>query len=146
MELEGLLDLDQKDTMLDNNSRSIVTKDRQGEQIPPWPSPSKRTIEKAFHQLVILMEQESRGWENCVPSPFGEPSSIETHVSTPPPIGLLLLDPIQEVIYYFILFPLWTWFFFGFTSIYSWSHLVVFLAWELVFQDFKNILLFQPKQ
>jgi hypothetical protein len=34
MELEGLLDLDQKDTMLDNNSRSIVTKDRQGEQIP----------------------------------------------------------------------------------------------------------------
>jgi hypothetical protein len=34
MEL-GLLDLDQKDTMLDNNSRSIVIQDRQGEQIPP---------------------------------------------------------------------------------------------------------------
>jgi hypothetical protein len=29
------LDLDQKYTMLDNNSRSIVTKDRQGEQMPP---------------------------------------------------------------------------------------------------------------
>jgi hypothetical protein len=35
MKLEGLLDLDQKDTILDNNSRSITTKDRQGEQIPP---------------------------------------------------------------------------------------------------------------
>jgi hypothetical protein len=35
MELEGILDLDQKDTMADNNSRSIVTKDSQGEQIPP---------------------------------------------------------------------------------------------------------------
>jgi len=34
MELEGLLDLDHKDTMLDNISKSIVTKDRQGEQIP----------------------------------------------------------------------------------------------------------------
>ncbi len=30
MELESLLDLDQKDTMLDNNSRSIVTKDDKG--------------------------------------------------------------------------------------------------------------------
>ncbi len=43
------------------------------------------------------MEQELKGWENCDPSPFGEPSSIETHVSTPPPLGLL--DPIQEVIF-----------------------------------------------
>jgi hypothetical protein len=34
MELDGLLDLGQKDTMLDNSSRSIVTKDKQGEQIP----------------------------------------------------------------------------------------------------------------
>jgi hypothetical protein len=38
------------------------------------------------------MEQESKGWENCDPSPFGEPSSLETHVSTPP-------DPIQQVIF-----------------------------------------------
>jgi hypothetical protein len=60
------------------------------------------------------MEQESRGWENYDPSPSCEPSSIETYVSTPPPLGLALLDPIQEVIffmivivfYYFILFPL----------------------------------------
>jgi hypothetical protein len=42
------------------------------------------------------MEQGSREWE---PSPFGEPSSIETHVSTSPPLGLALLDPIQEVIF-----------------------------------------------
>jgi len=57
------------------------------------------------------MEQELREWE---PSPFGEPSSIETHVSTSPPLGLALLDPIQEVIFFmivivfycFILFPL----------------------------------------
>ncbi len=45
------------------------------------------------------MERESRGWENCDPSPFGEPSSIERHVSTPPPLGLALVDPIQEVIF-----------------------------------------------
>jgi hypothetical protein len=45
------------------------------------------------------MEEESKGWENCDPSPFGEPSSIETHVSTPPPLGLALLDPKQEVIF-----------------------------------------------
>jgi hypothetical protein len=44
------------------------------------------------------MEQESKGWENCNPSPSGEPSSIETHVSTPPPLGLALLDPKQEII------------------------------------------------
>jgi hypothetical protein len=59
----------------------------------------KRTIEKTFHQLVILMERKLKGWENCDPSPFGEPSSIETHVSTPPPLGLALFDPIQEVIF-----------------------------------------------
>jgi hypothetical protein len=35
----GLLDLDQKDTVLDISSRSIVTTDRKGEQIPSWPSP-----------------------------------------------------------------------------------------------------------
>jgi hypothetical protein len=45
------------------------------------------------------MEQESRRWENCDPSPCGEPNFIETHVSTPPPLGLVLLDPIQEVIF-----------------------------------------------
>jgi hypothetical protein len=45
------------------------------------------------------MEQELRGWENCDPSPFGEPSSLETNVSTPPPLGPALLDPIQEVIF-----------------------------------------------
>jgi hypothetical protein len=45
------------------------------------------------------MEQESRGWENCDPSPFGKPSFFETRVSTPPPLGLALLDPIQEVIF-----------------------------------------------
>jgi hypothetical protein len=45
------------------------------------------------------MEQESREWE---PSPFGELSSIETHVSTSPPLGLALLDPIQEVIFLMI--------------------------------------------
>jgi len=44
------------------------------------------------------MEQELNKWENCDPSPFGEPNSIETHVSTPPPLGLALLDPIQEII------------------------------------------------
>jgi hypothetical protein len=43
------------------------------------------------------MEQKSKGWENCDPSPFGEPSSIDTHVSTPPPLGLTLFNPIQEV-------------------------------------------------
>jgi hypothetical protein len=42
------------------------------------------------------MEQESREWE---PSPCGEPSFIETHVSTSPPLGLALLDPIQKVIF-----------------------------------------------
>ncbi len=84
----------------------------------------KRTIEKTFHQLVILMEQESKGWKNCDPSPFGKPSSIETHVSTPPPLGLAWLDPIQEVIFlwlllYFIIssyFPLnlvFLWFYFN---------------------------------
>jgi hypothetical protein len=45
------------------------------------------------------MEQESKGWENYDPSPFGEPSSVETHVSTPPTLGLALPDPIQEVIF-----------------------------------------------
>jgi len=45
------------------------------------------------------MEKELKGWENCDPSPFGEPSSIEIHVSTPPLFGLALLDPIQEVIF-----------------------------------------------
>jgi hypothetical protein len=44
------------------------------------------------------MEQESKGWENCDRSPFGEASSIETHVSTPPPLGPAWLDPIQEII------------------------------------------------
>jgi hypothetical protein len=44
------------------------------------------------------MEQESRRWENCDPSPFGEANFIETRVSTPP-LGLALLDPIQEVIF-----------------------------------------------
>ncbi|CAN5952349.1 unnamed protein product [Sphagnum jensenii] len=44
------------------------------------------------------MEQKSKGWENCDPSPFGEPSSIETHFSTPPPLGLALLDPTQEIV------------------------------------------------
>jgi len=56
-------------------------------------------LKKTIHQLVILMEQESRKWENCDPSPFGEPNFIETHVSTPPPLGLTLLDPIQKVIF-----------------------------------------------
>jgi hypothetical protein len=45
------------------------------------------------------MEKESKGRENCDPSPFGEPSYVETHVSTSPPLGLTLLDPIQEVIF-----------------------------------------------
>jgi hypothetical protein len=45
------------------------------------------------------MERESKGWENCDSSPFGAPSSIERHASTPPPLGLALLDPIQEVIF-----------------------------------------------
>jgi hypothetical protein len=44
------------------------------------------------------MEQELKGSENCDPSPFGEPSSIETHVSTPPPLGLALLDPIPKIV------------------------------------------------
>jgi hypothetical protein len=47
------------------------------------------------------MEQELRGWENCDPSPFGEPSYIETHVSTSPPLGLMLLDQIPKVIFLF---------------------------------------------
>ncbi len=50
------------------------------------------------------MEQESKGWENYDPSPFGEPSSVETHVSTPPTLGLALPDPIQEVIFLWLLF------------------------------------------
>jgi hypothetical protein len=51
------------------------------------------------------MEQESKGWENCDPSPFGEPSSIETHVSTPPPLGLALVDPIQEIVQVHNVYP-----------------------------------------
>ncbi|CAK9199486.1 unnamed protein product [Sphagnum troendelagicum] len=51
------------------------------------------------------MEQESKGWENCDPSPFGEPSSIETHVSTPPPLGLALVDPIQEILQVHNVYP-----------------------------------------
>jgi hypothetical protein len=43
---------------------------------------------------------------------------------------------IVILFYCFILFPLSIWFFCGFTSIHSWSHFVMFLVWELMFQDF----------
>jgi hypothetical protein len=46
------------------------------------------------------MEQESREWE---PSPFGKPTSIKTHVSMSPPLGLALLDPIQQVNFLWLL-------------------------------------------
>jgi hypothetical protein len=95
------------------------------------------------------MEQESRRWENCYPSPFGEPSSIETHVSTPPPLGPALLDPTQQVFFLWLLlyFIISCYFLFELGSSLGLLQFILgliwlcFLVWELVFQDFKNIII-----
>jgi hypothetical protein len=95
------------------------------------------------------MEQESRRCENCYPSPFGEPSSIETHVSTPPPLGPTLLDPTQQVIFLWLLlyFIISCYFLFELgSSLVSLQFILgliwlCFWVWELVFQDFQIIII-----
>jgi hypothetical protein len=82
------------------------------------------------------MEQELRGWENCDPSPFGEPSYIETHVSTSPPLGLMLLDQIPKVIFHFELGSYLVLLQFILGLIW-----LCFLVWELVFRDLKTIII-----